>query len=232
MHVTRAESRGSIPSVTGQEVVERVLAFVNRQHVSAGGPAGDLAEAWLVQVVETTRATLLLNKHGQQDVAAPLRRSVMEHALWMHWLSRNQDVAWDTVWAKRRLAVARSEKELREWADWSPAAVDEVMKIKERHVPPVKELIADLVAAERAERPDEPTTNQGWYAAYWSDSERSHPSLSTAAQHHEDIPHDAMLGATVLLALSAYSQLLPGDPWSDQIERFAKELVESVRTGG
>jgi len=218
--------------MTGQEVVERVLAFVERQHAPAGGPAGDLAEAWLGQVVETTRATLVLSRRGLQDVAAPLRRSVMEHALWMHWLSRNQDVAWDTVRAKRRLAVARNENELRKWAEWSPAAVDEVMKIKQRHVPLVKELIADLVDAERAERPDEPTTNQGWYVAYWSDSEMSHPSLSTAAQHEENIPHDAMLGSTVLLALSAYSQLLPGDPWSDQIERFAEELVKSVRTGG
>lgn len=215
--------------MTGQEVVERALAFVEGQHEPAAGPARDLAEAWLVQVVEMTRATLVLNRRGLQDAAAPLRRSVMEHALWLHWLSRNQDVAWDSVRAKRRLAVARNEKVLREWAEWSPAAVDEVMKIEERHVPTVKELIADLVDAEHAERPDEPTTNQGWYAAYWSDSEMSHPSLSTAAQHNENIPHDAMLGSTVLLALSAYSQLLPGDPWSDQIECFAKELVESVR---
>ena len=83
-----------------------------------------------------------------------------------------------------------------------------------------------------AERPEEPTTNHGWYGAYWSDSERSHPSLSTAAQHHENAPHDAMLGSTVLLALSAYSQLLPGDPCSDQIQQCAEELVKSVRTGG
>lgn len=217
--------------MTGRECVERMLAFVEKHHVSADGPAGDLAEAWLAHVVETTRATLLLNRDGLQDVAAPLRRSVMEHALWMHWLGRNQDVAWDTVRAKRRLAVARNEEVLRKWAEWSPAAVDEVMKIAERHVPTVKELIADLVDAERAERPEEPTTNPGWYAAYWSDSELSHPSLSTAAQHHEHAPHDAMLGATLLLAVAAYSQLLPGDPWSDQIEHFAEELMKSVRHG-
>jgi hypothetical protein len=96
-------------------------------------------------------------------------------------------------------------------------------------VPTVKELIADLVGAEHAERPDKPTTNQGWYAAYWSDSESSHPSLSTAARHDQEVPHDAMLGSTVLLALSAYSRLLPGDPWSDQVERFAEELARSVR---
>lgn len=215
--------------MTGREIVERLLAFVETEHVAAGGPAGDLAEAWLVHVAETTRATMLLNSRNLQDVAAPLRRSVMEHALWMHWLGRNQDIALDTMRAKRRLAVARNEKALREWAEWSPEAVDEVMKIEQRPVPSVKDLIADLVDAERAERPEEPTTNQGWYAAYWSDSESSHPSLSTAAQHHEEVPHDAMLGSTVLLALSAYSRLLPGDPWSDQIERFAEELVKSVR---
>jgi len=218
--------------VTGRGLVERMLAFVEREHVPAGGPVGDLAEAWLAHVVETARATLLLNGRGLQNVAAPLRRSVMEHALWMHWLGRNQDVAWDTVRAKRRITVARNERELRRWAEWAPSRVDEVMKIAERHVPTVKELIADLVDAERAERPDEPTTNQGWYAAYWSDSELSHPSLSTAAQHHENASHDAMLGSTVLLALSAYSQLLPGDPWCDQIQHFAEELVKSVRTGG
>lgn len=224
--------RASIKSVTGREIVERMLAFVEGRHVPARGPAGDLAEAWLAHVVETTRATLLLNGSGFQAVAAPLRRSVMEHALWMHWLGRNQDAAWDTVRAKRRLAVARNEKELREWADWSPAAVDEVMKHAKRHVPSMKELIAELVDAERTERPEEPTTNQRWYAAYWSESEASHPSLSTAAQQSEHLPHDAMLGSTVLLALSAYSQLLPGDPWSDEIERFAEELVIAVRTGG
>lgn len=216
--------------MTGREVVQRMLAFVEREHVPAGGPAGDLAQAWLVHVAETAQAALLLNGRGLEQAAAPLRRSVMEHALWMHWLSRNQDIAMDTVRAKRRRAVALNEEALREWADWSPAAVDEVMKIEERHVPSVKELIADLVDAERAERPEEPTTNQGWYAAYWSDSESSHPSLSTAAQHPEaGVPHDEMLGSTVLLALSAYSQLLPGDPWSNRIEQFAEELVESVR---
>lgn len=201
------------------------------QHVPAGGPAGDLAEAWLAHVVETARATLLLNTSGLQDVAAPLRRSVMEHALWMLWLGRNQDIAWDTVRAKRRLTVARNEMALRKWAEWSPAAVDEVMKFAERHVPSVKKLIADLVEAERVERPEEPTRSHIWYGAYWSDSEMSHPSLSTAAQHHENAPHDAMLGSTVLLALSAYSQLLPGDPWSDDIHRFAQELMKSVPTG-
>ena len=164
-----------------------------------------------------------------RDQVPSLDHSVMEHALWMHWLSRNQDIALDTVRAKRRRAVALNEGALREWADWSPAAVDEVMKLEERRVPSVKELITDLVDAERAERPEEPTTNEGWYAAFWSDSKSSHPSLSTAARDDEDVPHDAMLGATVLLALSAYSKLLPGNPWPDQIERFAEELAESVR---
>jgi len=215
--------------MTGREIVERILAFVEIKHVAAGGPAGDLATAWLVHVTATTRAALLLNGHGLQEVAAPLRRSVIEHALWMHWLSRHQEIAVDTLRAKRRRAVALNEAALREWADWSPTAVDEVMKTEERHVPSVKELIADLVDGERSERPEQPTTNQGWYAAYWSDSESSHPSLSTAARHDQNVPHDAMLGSTVLLALSAFSQLLPGDPWSDQIERFAAELAESVR---
>lgn len=209
-----------------------MLAFVEQQHVPAGGPAGALAEGWLAHVVETTRAVLVLNERDFHDVAAPLRRSVMEHALWMHWLTRHQDIARETVLAKRRLSIARNETALRNWTDWSPKAVDEAMTIKQRHVPTVKELIADLVDAERAERPDRPTTNQGWYTAYWNDSEMSHPGVSTAAEHHANMAHDAMLGSTVVLALSAYSQLLPGDPWADQIERFADELVQSVRTPG
>lgn len=73
-----------------------------------------------------------------------------------------------------------------------------------------------------------PTTTQGWFGSYWTDSEMSHPSLSTAAEHHTGMPHDAMLGSTVLLALSAYSELLPGDPWAGEIERFSAALVESI----
>lgn len=202
--------------MTAREVVDGLIAFTERSFVRAGGPAGDLAEAWLAHVIQTARAALVLHDAGFGLEAAPLRRSVLEHAIWLQWVARHREEAWDVVRAKRRMTVKKNEAALRSWRPEETAAL---LQEPQRYVPTMKELLTNLPAG------GDPSV---WFGVYWSDSEHSHPSINTAAQTSGNADTDGPLAVGLLLALGAYSSMLPDNPWLDDLEAAGEALARVV----
>lgn len=209
-----------------RDVIEGAIRRARESFEPAAGTSGALAEAWLAHVLETSEAVLLLNTRGFGAVAAPMRRSVVKHAVWLSWVSRHRDEADDVVRAKYRKSVKLNEDVLRSWGAWSPEKVDRALDIEQRSVPTMKDLIRDLVdtATDRAIFPEV------GFGAYWLDCEQSHPSLGTAARHASvaSAQWDAMLGAGLVLALRAYSSLLPDNPWDSWIRDVITALAASI----
>lgn len=211
---------------TVRAVIDQALDLAEERFEVADGEEGRLAEAWLAHVMTTTRAVLLLNADGFGEVAAPMRRSVVEHAVWLSWITRHREEAVAVVHAKFREAVRRNEKALREWAGWASDQVDSALAIEKRHVPTTKDVIGELIA----------TASEGaifpmvWFGVYWLDSEGSHPGIGTARQEPEGglDQWDAAIGAALVLALHAYSTLLPNDPWEPWVREVTAAMAEAV----
>ncbi|MBT0993911.1 hypothetical protein KIN34_06375 [Cellulomonas sp. DKR-3] len=211
---------------TAREVITEAVTLAREHFVSADGDAGRLAEAWLAHILETCEAVLLLNANNFGDVAAPMRRAVIEHAVWLGWVSRHGDEAIPVLKAKYRANVARNEDVLRAWAAWSPEQVDKALAIERRPVPTMKAVIGELADSATAGA----IFPQVWFGAYWSDSEQSHPSLGTARSMAE-VPveqWDAMLAAGLILALHSYSSMVPGDPWDPWIRDVIAKLAIAI----
>ena len=200
-----------------RNAVYELTQFVWREAARLDPPSGwsgSLAQAWLAHTTKTTQAALLLYERGYTFEAAPLRRSVFEHGMWMLWLVDHRDDAKGVLDSKFRLSVQRNEAPLREWASWAPEEVDRILARPSQHVPSLKEIIAALVEIE-------PTSTM-FYGIYWSDSNLSHPGTETAADHR-NVEHDfdANLGSALLFSVIAFSLMLPGYPWSAKILDYA-----------
>ena len=216
-----------MPTVTTvRAVIDQALDLAGERFEAADGDEGQLAEAWLAHVITTTRAVLLLSADGFGGVAAPMRRSVVEHAVWLSWITRHREEAVAVVRAKFREAVRRNEHALREWAGWASDQVDSALAIEKRHVPTTKDVIGELVATAG----DGAIFPKVWFGVYWSDSEGSHPGIGTARQEPEmgADQWDAMIGAALVLALHAYSTLLPNDPWDPWVRDVIAALAEAT----
>jgi len=169
---------------------------------------------------------LLLNANDFGAVAAPMRRAVVEHAVWLGWVSRHRDDAMPVLRAKYRANVARNEDVLRAWAAWSPEQVDKALAIEAVPVPTMKAVIGELADSAT----DDAIFPQVWFGAYWFDSEQSHPSIGTA-RDMDDVPAsqwDAMLATGLILALHSYSSMLPGDPWDPWIRDVIAKLAVAI----
>jgi hypothetical protein len=215
------------PGMGSRHVIENLIKLTERGHLPVDGPGGELAEAWLAHVIATTRAVVVLHDRGYGFEAAPMRRSVMEHGLWLQWLTRNREAAWSIARAKRRLSVKRNEDILA--ASW-PERVAAILAGEELHVPTTKEIIDGMAVEELQVHPEQEPRARAWFAAFWSDSEDSHPGINTAAEHSTEArDYDSSLAVGLLLSVEAYSRLLPGDPWATNLEHAALALAYAVR---
>ena len=59
--------------------------------------AAELAHSWYARTWHTTKATLLLHAQGFVTEAAPLRRSLIEHALALQWIGHSPGPAYDAT---------------------------------------------------------------------------------------------------------------------------------------
>lgn len=103
-------------------------------------PVVAVAHAWFVRTVETVRAILLLHDQGDEEVAAPLLRTALGHAVGVAWI--------DQAGPEGLISLARAQ---RKWAEDVRKAVDLADSREdgeERHdwSTDMKELLADVIA--------------------------------------------------------------------------------------
>jgi hypothetical protein len=83
--------------------------------------AGHVAHGWYLRVQRGGQAVFLLNDEGFIGEAAPLRRSILEHTIALHWLSAEGDTVFETLKSGHGSSVARIKKALEEtaWDDFT-----------------------------------------------------------------------------------------------------------------
>jgi hypothetical protein len=126
-------------------LLDELLALADEHgRTVTGDPKIALCQAWFVRCVDTISAALHLHDHGRGEVAAPLVRAAIEHAIGVMWLQRLGDEAVEAVarshqgWAKnvqKAIAAANTEEQRLGREDWSPALNKAFEELALRPVP-------------------------------------------------------------------------------------------------
>lgn len=180
-----------------------------------------LGVAWTIRVLRTAGAVAELHRLGLGDTAAPLVRSVMEHAVSMLWLVERREEAVKAIEfghrRHQRLLLESAEKGGWDLADLDPEMVDaplDLAMVTPDDWPKLKNFEQRML---------DPTV-RGWYAAYRVESALSHATylsgavyVGEAADFHWEplVPPTPLRGSAVfaLMAVQALIEVL--DPVPD-----------------
>ncbi|MEV7041130.1 DUF5677 domain-containing protein [Amycolatopsis sp. NPDC051061] len=200
-----------------------------------------MAHGWYMSLIRTSKAVLALDKLGFGHEAAPMRRSMLEHALGIVWLSvagedavnsiikAYQDVTFKKI---KESIQGTSETELlqlvREYVPFDVAPSSEGSYLHFKH-------LCERFGVHRL------------YIAWLRNTSLSHASFSSAVAYVDSVdgslillrepnlsePPDSLsssneIAALLLLATNAFSDLLVNKPWKSQITQIEQELSNIV----
>jgi hypothetical protein len=183
--------------------------------------AYELAQSWYARTWHTTKATLLLHEQGFVTEAAPLRRSLIEHALALQWIGHSPGPAYDaTVKAHQYLVGKFAEKP--ESATAVPREViDELLNLELVGGP--EQVLLQMY--ELCKKYGPPGAYTGWFF----ETGGSHASWRSGQPYRKprvtsDPVQDAMVVLWFALATAGFSMLLRDDPWVTAVEAVDREL--------
>ncbi len=201
----------------------------------ADATAFQVAYGWMAHIIRTGEAVLLLASSGFEHEAAPLVRTVFEHAIALRWL---EDMRGDAVQVLVRMR-GRSAERLRDWQPngWTMGDGDTQKLIQATiDVETDEDTFTYNVFKETKKRAEQYKLGelyQMWLVRTWY----SHPSVQTALRHSEPtssenirlsptpvrpaLPVAVDIVVTVGFALQQYDKFLPDHPLSP---RFADWL--------
>ncbi|MFJ2722766.1 DUF5677 domain-containing protein [Streptomyces sp. NPDC087437] len=218
------------------------LAELTRDAARLGPAEGDRRPfyvAWglLAAAERQAAAIVLLHRNGLGHEAAPNRRALLEHMAQIKWLAEDGADAVDSM----NRALQQSQKRLREAADAAGMTYD----------PTIADLVAAAVippnSAEQFNRfrPLFKRLGDVFPAVWTAETQLAHPTLTAAQCFFDDTAPDAVTlyrepvyrqGAenpterspfiafvVMWSTMHAFNQLLPGQPWSDELQRIAGE---------
>lgn len=183
----------------------------------------ELAHAWYGRAGHTTQAIKLLHTQGYVTEAAPLRRTLIEHALALQWIGHSPGPAYDAKVKEHHYQVDKfSEKPgtsgaiPREVIDWlATAEIDGGVEQNLNHT------------YELCKKYGPP----GAYTAWFYETGGSHPSWRSGVAYRtgrstESAVDDAMVVVWFALATAGFSLLIEGDPWAGAAAAADRELAE------
>ena len=189
----------------------------------ANEEAALLAYGWYARVWHTARAALVLHAQGFITEAAPLRRSLLEHALSLQWIGHSPGPAYDAIAEKHQFEVEKFGDKLDEQSTISRDVIDELLAVQlgrspESHLTHIYDL-CKMYGPE------------GSYTAWFHETGQSHASWSSATPYKTgrptlDYSMDTMVVVWLILATSGFSMILLGDPWAEVAGRIDRELGE------
>lgn len=190
--------------------------------------AAHIGHAWFVRTHETAHGAILLHENDLVSEAAPLRRSMLEHALNIYWLADSPDNGYDAVIKAHQFRSAWFAANLP--AGWriEPDAFQQIADLK---VPnsPEQNLLGFKALCERYGSPD-------LYEAWLAETSESHPSWLSGVPYMGSTPRDrgtlaVAIAIYLVMAAEAFSRLLKGDPWAAAVGPLLLELKETLQTG-
>lgn len=196
--------------------------------------AARTAVGWAIRVLRTSEAIVELHRLGLGDTAAPLVRSVMDHAISMLWLVERRSEAVKAIEYGHR----QHQRRLRDSAaahGWDLSGLDEDVK----NAPLDRAMVKpeDWARFDNFEQRMKDPIIRSWYPIYRVESGLSHASYLSGALYVRDdggfqwegiVPPTPLRATAVftVLAIQALNELLnPSAQLADAVER-ATVLVE------
>lgn len=178
-----------------------------------------LGHGFYMRVRGLARAALLLHDNDFASEAAPVRRSMYEHAISIRWIVASPANAYESFRLKHREQFRKAEPGFTpEWR------LDDETR---------KTVLATEVASNAENRLLQITGMIAEYAdpnfspVYYLESEFSHPTIVTAKAHTVTSrvgDPDEVVAIYLAVATAAYDRLLAGQPLGDFVERVRNEL--------
>ena len=202
--------------------------------------AGPIAHGWYTCVRRTGRALQVLAMAGFEHEGAPLRRSMIEHALGLHWLAEANDSAVDALrggnqdtWKK--IAGSMTGEWVVTPEDLNPVVTAEIPKSSESTYLAFKHL---------CDRYDEPDLYVAWLLAtahchvtfasamayVEADGTAARPRLLTEATHLQATA--GILATLLLLASVGFNKILTGQPWTQRLDELHERMGGAINGGG
>lgn len=200
-------------------------------------PAVPIAHGWYTAVRRFGRGALMLNGAGLGHEAAPLRRSMIEHALALHWLAADPESALESLGRASQHTASRMRKKM----DGRWNVPDEVFDaIEASHFDPSSQdrnlHFGNLASA---------MGQADLHVAWMHESSYCHPSLS-GAQIYIDVSGDGRLlllheaprvgdvraevAVILLVASEGFSRFVRHPDWSHELQKLTDELRVAIST--
>lgn len=212
---------------TVSEIADELLGLFDRtgdlRHAVVHTEAALLALAWYARTWHTTKALLLLHRDGFDPEAAPMRRSLIEHALALQWIGHSPDEAFDVHAANHQYEVKKFANKPGSESAVPPETLDALLALElnggqEAHLGHTYDLATKYGP-------------NGAYTGWWYETGGSHPSWRSAQPYRDgrmpQRPLDELMTVVWFACASAgMSMLLEGDPWAQTITRCDAELAQ------
>jgi len=202
--------------------------------------AAVLAHGWYTRVRRNGRALQVLTDAGFEHEAAPLRRSMIEHALGLHWLADANEGAVNVVLTKHRATWTKIANSLNDdWAvtpeDLNPILSIEIPNSSESTFGAFKHL---------CERYDE----LGLYVPWLLETGHSHASYASAfayvqgdgtpentkllaeASNHPQTTR-GVLASLLYVASVGFNKILKGKPWTERLDVIHTQMDGAINAG-
>jgi hypothetical protein len=194
-----------------------------------------LAHGWYVAANRTATAIMLLETHGLAHEAAPLRRSLIEHAVGLGWLTEATEAAVDSLlrgYQERNIRRLKQifEKESPEQAGMFNSILDiEVGESSEDHNLAFRHL-CDSFGTPRiyAEWLRNTALSHATYASAtaYIDTTNNDVDLSREPNHTPD--SSAEIATMLLLASYHFNELLENRPWTPTILEVERQVLNAI----
>jgi hypothetical protein len=194
-----------------------------------------VAHGWYMRVHRSAQAVLALDAKGFDDVAAPVRRCMLEHTVGLLWLAAEGDRIELTIKGGHQYDVENLAKAL-DHADWRE--VD-------------RSVISEILAEPE---PDGDAKSQNQYLKfrprvvnygipadvppYLFETGQSHPSWNSAAGYWDEVAmrpktratsnlvQPAVISPDLVRSLQAMSTMLDAHPWAELLQEAEAEMIE------
>jgi hypothetical protein len=220
-----------------------VALYDGRQSIDVAAEyqrAAILGHGWYTRVRRTGRALQVLTRAGFEHEGAPLRRSMIEHALGLHWLADANDDAVDAVLIKNKETWVRISRSMTDGWHVKPEDLNPVLSVE---IPTSSESTY-MAFKHLCDRFDEADL----YVAWLLETGHFHTSFGSAAAYFEGdgtpagtrlldrtVGHPATtaaITATLLCVASVgFNKILQGQPWTGLLDEAQGRLAAAINMG-
>lgn len=140
--------------------------------------AAELAYGWYARTWLTTKALMLLHDQGFDPEAAPMRRTLIEHALALQWIGHSPDACYDAVVHQHRSLVEKLAEKPSSATAVPRETLDALLALEldggsEQNLLHIYDLAMEYGP-------------NGTYTGWWQETGGSHPSWRSALPYHTE----------------------------------------------